>query len=263
MGRSTALLYLEQGAKVVIADINTEKAKEVIETASTAGHADNIRFIYTDVCEEAQIKAMIDLAVSEFGGLDILFNNAGVGGAMKPITETDAVDWDRTFTLLLRSVFLGIKYGALAMQKSGTGGSIINTSSTAGMGGGSGPVAYSAAKAAIVNLTKNAAVELAPDRIRVNAIAPGGIHTPMVPVPDDAAMKAFMKGKQPWPDTGYGEDIANAALYLASDESRFTTGTTLVVDGGLLAWGPGLFPHTGARNPESGFNMSSAAGAKP
>jgi len=256
MGRASTLLFLREGARVVIADLNVQTGEETLELARAEGYEDHVRFIRTDVSEEDQVRAMIELACSDFGQLNILFNNAGVGGAMGMITETSVEDWDRSQDILLRSVFLGIKHGGLAMRKTG-GGSIINTASTAGMGGGSGPAAYSAAKAGVVNLTSNGGIQLAADRIRVNAIVPGGIRTPLVSlVKSDDDMKVFMKGKQPWPDTGQSEDIAYAALYLASDESRFVTGTTLVVDGGLLAWGPGLFPHSGA-SATTGFRMSS------
>lgn len=256
MGRASTLLFLREGASVVIADLNVQTGEETMELAKAEGFSANVRFIRTDVSEEDQIRAMIDLACKDFGRLDILFNNAGVGGAMGMITETSVEDWDRSQDILLRSVFLGIKHGGLAMRETG-GGSIINTASTAGMGGGSGPAAYSAAKAGVVNLTSNGGIQLAADRIRVNAIVPGGIRTPLVAtVKSDDEMKIFMKGKQPWPDTGQPEDIAYAALYLASDESRFVTGTTLVVDGGLLAWGPGLFPHNNA-SATTGFSMSS------
>lgn len=259
MGQASALMYLREGASVVVADLNEAAGKATLDLATRAGHEDAIRFIKTDVCEESQVEAMIALAVGAFGRLDIVFNNAGVGGAMSPIVETRSEDWDKTFDIMMRGVFYGIKHGAPAMKNTG-GGAIINTSSTAGLGGGSGPAAYSAAKAGVINLTKNAAIQLSADRIRVNAIAPGGIHTPLVPAASDDEMKTFMKGKQPWPDTGQSNDIAYAAVYLGSDESRFVTGTTLLVDGGLLAWGPGLFPHSGASRT-SGMRMSSTGAA--
>jgi NAD(P)-dependent dehydrogenase (short-subunit alcohol dehydrogenase family) len=252
MGRAAALLFLHEGARVVIADLNDSKSEEVLSAAADAGFREQIRSIRTNVAEEADIKAMVELAISSFGRLDVLFNNAGVGGAGAPILDTEVEDWDRTFAWLLRSVFLGIKHGGRAMRRNG-GGSIINTASVAGVGGGGGPAAYSAAKSGVINLTKNAAVQLAADRIRVNAIAPGGIHTPLLQAKDDAQMRAFMMGRQPWPDTGQSEDIANAALFLASDESRFCTGSTMLVDGGLLAWGPGIFPHAGPP-ANAGFN---------
>jgi len=259
MGQASALMYLREGASVIIADLTAASGQATLDMARQAGFEKRARFIRTDVCDEAQIEAMIALAVNEFGRLDIVFNNAGVGGAMSPIVETRSEDWDKTFDIMMRAVFYGIKHGARAMKNTG-GGAIINTSSTAGLGGGSGPAAYSAAKAGVINLTKSAAVQLAEDRIRVNAIAPGGIHTPLVPAKTDDEMKVFMKGKQPWPDTGKSDDIAYAAVYLGSDEARFVTGSTLLVDGGLLAWGPGLFPHSGA-SITAGIRMSSTGEA--
>jgi NAD(P)-dependent dehydrogenase (short-subunit alcohol dehydrogenase family) len=263
MGRSSALMFLAEGARVVIADLNQKTAEETLDLAGKDGYANAIRFHRADVAKEQDIAAMVALALSEFGRLDCMFNNAGLGGAMGPITETSVEDWDRTCAVLLRSVFLGIKHAGLAMQKLGNGGSIINTASTAGVNGGSGPAAYSASKAGVLNLTKNAAVELAAYRVRVNAIAPGGILTPLVPVASPEAMLEFMKARQPWPEVGLPQDIANAALFLASDESRFCTGTTILVDGGLMAWGPGLFPHKGT-NRQSGFYASNTGeGATP
>jgi NAD(P)-dependent dehydrogenase (short-subunit alcohol dehydrogenase family) len=260
MGRAAALTFLREGARVVIADLNNAKAEETLGFAGQDGHADAIRYLRTDVSKEADIVALIDTAVDTFGRLDCVFNNAGVGGAMGPITQTSVGDFDRTFAILMRSVFLGIKHGALAMRKGGWAGSIISTSSTSGLNGGSGPAAYSAAKAGVENITRNAAVELAPDRIRVNVIAPGGIRTSLIPAKDDAEMKSFMKGRQPWPDVGLPQDIANAALFLASDDSRFCTGTTILVDGGLMAWGPGLFPHANA-SKLAGFSTGSTGEA--
>lgn len=256
MGRSSALTFLDEGARVVIADLNEKTAQETMDLASQRGYGKSIRFQRADVSQEQDIVAMVALALDAFGRLDCMFNNAGLAGAMGPITETSVEDWDRTCAVLLRSVFLGVKHAGRAMQKQGSGGSIISTASTSGLNGGSGPSAYSASKAGVLNLTKNAAVELAPARIRVNAIAPGGIWTPLIPAATAEEMQGFMKGRQPWPDVGLPQDIANAALFLASDESRFCTGTTLLVDGGLLAWGPGLFPHAGAHK-QAGFHASS------
>lgn len=255
IGRASALSFLDQGAKVIIGDLNNDKADETLALAAEKGHAKKILYLRSDVSREEDIQALVALAMGHFGGLDCMFNNAGVGGAMGPITETSVEDWDRTGAMMLRSVFLGIKHGGRAMQKQGRGGSIINTASTAGLNAGSGPAAYSAAKAGVVNLTQSAAVELAPTFIRVNSIAPGGIYTPMIrAATNELEMHAFMKGRLPWPKVGHPEDIANAAIYLASNESAFCTGTTLVIDGGLLAWGPGLFPFGGFYSGDNAFN---------
>ncbi|MHB1700326.1 MAG: SDR family NAD(P)-dependent oxidoreductase [Acidobacteriaceae bacterium] len=256
IGRASALIFLDQGAKVVIADMNTATAEQTLSLAAQRGHAESIRFIRTDVSQEDDIKAMVALAIGRFGRLDCMFNNAGVGGAMGPICSTSVEDWDRTCAVMLRSVFLGIKHAGAAMRQQGFGGSIISTSSTAGLNAGSGPAAYSAVKAGVINLTQSAAVELAPARIRVNTIAPGGIYTPLIRgAKSEREMYSFMKGRIPWPEVGLPEDIANTALFLASDESRFCTGTTLLVDGGLLAWGPGLYPYGGSvYSGDTGFS---------
>jgi NAD(P)-dependent dehydrogenase (short-subunit alcohol dehydrogenase family) len=242
MGRATTLRFLDEGASVVVADLNEETAQETLALAEEAGHEKNVRFIRTDVAEESDVEAMIALAVSEFGRLDVVFNNAGVGGAFGPITDIEVEDWDYTFHVLTRGPWLGIKYGARVMKEQGEGGSIISTASVAGLSGDAGPQAYSAAKAAVVNLTMSAAVELAPHNIRVNAICPGGILTPLVLMGRDPEQaKVGLESLQPLPITGRPEHIASAALFLASDDAAFVTGHALVVDGGLEAAGPKLF----------------------
>ncbi len=240
MGRATVLRFLEEGASVVFGDMNEVTAKETLEEA--LDHEKYVRFIRTDVAEEADVQEMIALAVSEYGRLDIVFNNAGVGGAFGEITAIELEDWDYTFDVLTRGPFLGIKHGARVMKEQGEGGSIVNTASVAGLSGGSGPQAYSAAKAALINLTMAAAVELGRERIRVNAICPGGIMTPLVAMGQDPdGLESHFEQLQPLPIAGRPEFIANAALFLASDESAFVTGHALVVDGGLEAAGPNLF----------------------
>ena len=176
IGRATVLRFLDEGAKVVVGDFNAENGQALVDEV---GDPDRLRFVRTDVAEEAEVEALIGAAVETFGGLDVLFNNAGVGGAFGPLTEISVDDWDRTFAVLVRSVFIGTKHAARVMIEQGRGGSIINTASVAGLGGGGGPLAYSAAKAAVINLTYCSAVELARHRIRVNAICPGLIHTPL------------------------------------------------------------------------------------
>jgi len=251
MGRATVERFLHEGARVVIADFNEATGQAAYEAFAEDGYEEACAFIRTDVAREEDVAAMVEHAVTCFGGLDVLFNNAGVGGAIGPLTETRVEDWDYTFDVLARGVFLGIKHGARVMRSAGRGGSIINTASIAGLSGDGGPLVYSAAKAAVISLSQSAAVELAPDRIRVNAICPGFIVTPLADGGDPVATRrAFTQG-QPWPDYGRGENIAGAALFLASDDAEFVTGEKLVVDGGLTAAGPELskkFPRTSARN---------------
>jgi len=237
IGRATALRFLEEGAKVVIADLNEQTGKESVDLAVKAGHGDRVRFVRCDVAEEAAVKAAIDIAVSAFGRLDCVFNNAGVAGAFGPIEHVEVEDWDYTFAVLVRGVFLGTKHAARVMKRQAQGGSIINTASVAGLSGGDGPQAYSAAKAAVINLSRAVAVELAPFRIRVNAICPGGILTPLLHRGSPELMAGALAKLQPWPEAGLPEYIAGAALFLATDESHFVTGHALVVDGGLTAQG--------------------------
>ena len=180
IGKETALLFLEHGAKVVLADINQESLEETFEIIKQKKLDAEASISITDVSSENDIENMINLAVDRFGALHILFNNAGIGGAVGPITHINADEWDKSFQILLKSVFLGSKYAARVMKKNPLGGSIINTASIAGMGGGSGPLAYSAAKAGVINFCKNAAIELGEFKIRVNAISPGTINTPLL-----------------------------------------------------------------------------------
>ena len=265
MGRATVMRFLAEGAKVVVADYNEKSGQETLTQAKNAGQANNVRFIRTDVAKEADIMAMIDCATSQFGRLDIVFNNAGVGGAIGPVWDITEEEWDYTFDVLTKGVFLGIKHAARVMKKQEQGGVIINTASTAGLSGGSGPLVYSAAKAAVINLTKASAVQLAPDRIRVNAICPGAILTGLTDQGNPEAAAKGLDTFQPWPDHGVGDDIAGAALFLASDDSRFVTGEALVVDGGLTAIGPDMWRRFGfaqeARAKKSTLNRGSTGEA--
>ena len=235
IGKATVLRFLDEGAKVVVGDYNAENGQALVDEV---GDPDRLLFIRTDVAEEAEVEALIGAAVESFGGLDVLFNNAGVGGAFGPLTEISVDDWDRTFAVLVRSVFAGTKHAARVMIEQGRGGSIINTASVAGLGGGAGPVAYSAAKAAVINLTYGSAVELAGQRIRVNAICPGLIHTPLALGRNADHVRDRMPEVQPWPDAGLPEHIAGLALYLAGPDSAFVTGEAIRADGALIAAGP-------------------------
>jgi len=241
MGRATVLRFLDEGASVVFGELNEQTAMDTLDLAGD--YEKNVRSIRTDVAVESDVEAMINLAVEEFGRLDIVFNNAGVGGAFGPIDTIEVEDWDYTFHVLTRGPFLGTKHGARVMKEQGWGGAIVNTASVAALSGGAGPQAYSAAKAALVGLTLSTAVELGPAQIRVNAICPGGIATPLISMGRDIKdVEASLVNLQPLPIAGKPEHIAAAALFLASDDAAFITGHALVVDGGMEAAGPKLFP---------------------
>ncbi|MBV1906508.1 MAG: SDR family oxidoreductase [Pseudomonadales bacterium] len=265
MGLATVKRFLAEGAKVLIADYNEETGHAAVDAAGSEGYGDSTAFIRTDVAQETDIIAMMQEAMNKFGSLDIVFNNAGVGGAIGPLTETTTSDWDYTFDVLAKGVFLGIKHAARIMKANNIHGSIINTASIAGLSGDAGPLVYSAAKAAVISMSQSAAVELAPDKIRVNAICPGLIVTPLADGgSEDAAKSAFAK-HQPWPEHGCGDHIAGTALFLASEDARFVTGEAIVVDGGLTAQGPDLsrkLPKTSAINARvSGITRGSTGQA--
>jgi len=240
MGRATVMRFLAEGAKVMVADLNDANGAETIAVARAQGHADGIAFLRCDVAKESDVAAVVAETVKRFGRLDIAYLNAGVGGAFGPIAETSVEDWDYTFAVLARSVFLGMKHASLAMRKLGNGGVILATASIAGMVGGAGPHAYSAAKAAVISLIENVAAELGPHRIRVVGIAPGVISTPLLHRGKPERYEAQFR-RQPWPDRGEPEVIADVAAFLCSDDARFITGETIKVDGGLLAQGMALF----------------------
>jgi NAD(P)-dependent dehydrogenase (short-subunit alcohol dehydrogenase family) len=236
IGRATAIRFAAEGAAVVVSDLNTEGGEATVRECRE--HGGRAVFQKTDVAAEADIKSMIARAVAEFGRLDITFNNAGFGGALGPLEEISVENWDRTHAVLLRGVFLGIKYSIPEMRKAG-GGSIISTASIAGMRGGRGPTVYSAAKAGVINLTNCAAVELGKDRIRVNCICPGGIVTPITGDRVSDREQALAQS-QPIRRAGQPDDIAAMALFLASDESEWVTGAAMLVDGGFTARAHGL-----------------------
>lgn len=238
IGLATATRLLSAGWAVVAADLN-QQALEAFASAVDAGLRRSLRTVAVDVTDEEAVRSAVDMAVGEFSALDLMVNNAGVGGAFGPIAEIEAEDWDYTFRVLSTGVFYGVKHAAAAMIERGVGGSIVNVASTAGLSGGIGPQAYSAAKAAVISLGRTAAVELAPHRIRVNAVCPGVIGTPLVHRGDPEGFRAELAGVQPWPEAGTAEDVAGVICFLASSDSQFVTGQAIVVDGGLLAAGPG------------------------
>jgi NAD(P)-dependent dehydrogenase (short-subunit alcohol dehydrogenase family) len=240
--------FLRAGWSVVASDYNAA-AGEALRPhwSGLCVEGAQAHFVRADVSVEADVAAAVDLAVDRIGRLDCVINNAGIGGAFGPITDIDVADWDHTFAVLVRGVFLGIKHGARAMKSRGGGGSIVNTGSIAGISGGSGPQAYSAAKAAVLNLTRAAALELAPLRIRVNSVSPGVIRTPLAES-GGRDLVAAMADIQPWPDPGQPDHIASVMEFLAGEGAAFVTGENIVVDGGLLAGGARLDDRIGG-NP--------------
>ncbi len=243
IGAGTARLFVDEGANVVLADLQEEAGQKLL-----ADLGPQARFAHCDVTVEDDVAAAVDLAVAEFGRLDVMFNNAGIVGAVGRIAETSVEAWDNTIAILLRGVFLGMKHASRVMVGQ-QGGVIISTSSTAGILGGLGPHAYTTAKHGVIGLTKSVANELAPDGIRVNAISPGNTATAMTAAvstgdADDVAGAAeYIAKGSPLGYAGFPSDIAAAALYLASDDARYVSGHTLVVDAGQTTAGmtPGRF----------------------
>ena len=239
IGRATSKLFIEEGAKVVMADIWDEMGEK---TAQQLGQ--NAVYIHSDVSQESDIKNAINLAVEKFGSLDIVFSNAGNPGPGGAIEDVPTDEFDNTVAIHLRAAFLFMKHSIPIMKKQGSG-CFLTTSSVAGFQQGMGSLPYSLSKAGIIQLTRIAAVELGIFGIRANSIAPGGIATGIfgqgMGISRNGAekMAELMKGVlaegQALRRAGLPEDIANAALFLASDSSSFITGETLKVDGGLLS----------------------------
>jgi NAD(P)-dependent dehydrogenase (short-subunit alcohol dehydrogenase family) len=237
IGEAAARLFVKEGAKLLIADILDDRGKRLAEALGT-----NTLYLNTDVSQEADVKGAVDQVMDKFGRLDIMFNNAGIPGPHGPIEETPVEGFDKVMAINLRGVFLGMRYSAPVMKRQGYG-TIINTASIAGLMVGAGGHAYSAAKAAIIHLTHTVAMELAENGIRVNCICPGAIATPIfgkaVGLSHEDAdktvdmVKTGLAVMQPLKRCGLPEDIAKAALWLASDDSSFVNGHALVVDSGM------------------------------
>jgi NAD(P)-dependent dehydrogenase (short-subunit alcohol dehydrogenase family) len=242
IGAATAELFVAEGAKVVIAGRRREEGEALAARLGAAAS-----FIRTDVGSEADVAAMVAHAREQFGRIDCLFNNAGIPGRMQSIAETDMAQFDALVQVHVRGVVLGMKHAAAVMLRQGSG-SIITTGSVAGLRGGLSSHLYSMAKAAVIHLTRSVAMELAEQGIRVNSISPGAIATGIFgkgagqppAVADRAApgLAELFSGLQPLPVAGMPADVAQAALFLASDASRFVTGHDIVVDGGLIAGRP-------------------------
>jgi NAD(P)-dependent dehydrogenase (short-subunit alcohol dehydrogenase family) len=230
IGRATALLFAREGASVVVADLSgaQQEAAEAIGDSAVAVHA--------DVSRASEVEAMVGAAVARFGRLDVLFNNAGIEGARAPTAECTEETFDRVIGINLKGVFLGMKYAIPEMMRRG-GGSIVNNASVAGLVGYANAPAYCASKGGVIQLTKAAALEYAMQNVRVNAVCPGVIWTPMVErfTAGNAAARQAMEALEPVGRLGSPEEVAALVLFLASDESSFVTGTALPVDGGFVA----------------------------
>ena len=262
IGRETVLKFAAEGAIVYAADRDVAGGESLV--AETNG---DVRFVPCDVTDVAQIKALMDRAAADTGGIDVVFNNAGAAGAREPIDEIDAEGWDGTMDLLLRSVAMGIRY-AVPHMKGRPGASFVNTASIAALGTGYSPTAYAVAKVGVLHLSKMAAADLAKYGIRVNAICPGfiktNIFTSALEIPEEhveaAKQVVFSMADQAQPVARGGQpaDIAAMVMFLASPEAGFITGTHMVVDGGITigprhSWdpeAPGMFDALQAMVPQ-------------
>ena len=234
IGAATAEKLVAHGAKVVLGDIQEDRFASFVESLN--GQAMGLR---CDVTREEDVKGLVDAAIATHGRIDVMFNNAGIVGAIGPMDTTPTDEWKFTLDILLNGVFYGMKHASGHMKRAGRG-SITSMSSTAGVMGGLGPHAYAAAKHAVVGLTKNLAAEACAFGVRVNCLAPGLIATPLAAAatvgdPDgiEQALPTFAE-LSPLPGrAGMPEDVANAVLWLASDESGYVNGQTIAIDAGL------------------------------
>jgi NAD(P)-dependent dehydrogenase (short-subunit alcohol dehydrogenase family) len=228
LGRATVECFIEEGAEVVIADVDAARGEEFAQQLGTAA-----AFKQTDVANADEVQDLVDFAVARFGGLHVMFNNAGISESIGRFLDDDLSGFSRIMAVNLLGVMVGSQRAARHMAKNG-GGSIINNSSIGGINAGAGVMTYRASKAAVTHFSKSIAIELAPYGIRVNCIAPGHIATEMTPYDMDTVVRLT----QPLQRRGSPKDVANAVLYLASEQSAQVTGIVLPVDGGTTAGSP-------------------------
>ena len=235
IGRESALLFAREGASVVVADVVAEAGRETVSAIGASGG--RAVFVRSDVSRAADVRAMVEAAEKSYGRLDVLFNNAGIFPAADgSVLETDEATWDLVMSVNLKGVFLGCKYGIPALLRSG-GGSIVNTASFVALMGAATPqIAYTASKGGVLSMTREIAVEFARRGIRANAICPGPVETPLLAeLFSDPARRARRMVHIPPGRLARPEEIARAALFLASDESSYINGTAFTVDGGITA----------------------------
>ena len=234
IGRETAVLFAKAGVKVVVAGRREREGNETIELVRAAGGEG--LFQKADVSKASEVEALIQKAVERFGRLDVAFNNAGIEGVWVPIVRQSEEDWDRTININLKGVWLCLKYEIQQMLKQGGGGAIVNMASVTGLVGGAGAAAYSASKHGVVGLTKSAALETARSGIRINAVCPAVIETPMGERLFGApAVHKSVVGLHPIGRFGRPAEIAEAVVWMCSDRASFMTGQSLILDGGFLA----------------------------
>jgi len=241
IGRATALAFARAGARVMLADVDLARVESAAREVTDAGRASGgeAAAVRADVSNAAEVRDMVHQAIERFGGLDVAFNNAGIEGALARTAEYAEEAWQRVLAVNLTGVFLCMKEEIPALRARG-GGTIVNNASILGLVGFAGAPAYTAAKHGVLGLTKVAALELATERIRVNAVCPGFIETPMVMergvhAGGDAAAYRSIATLHPMQRLGKPEEIASAVLWLASDGASFVTGEHLLVDGGYVA----------------------------
>jgi NAD(P)-dependent dehydrogenase (short-subunit alcohol dehydrogenase family) len=234
IGRETAVLFAKAGAKVVVAGRREAEGNETIELVRAAG-GDGL-FVKSDVSKAAEVETLIQKVVERFGRLDVAFNNAGIEGVWVPIIRQTEEDWDRTIDINLKGVWLCLKYEIRQMLKQGGSGAIVNMASVTGLVGSAGAAAYSASKHGVIGLTKSAALETAKAGIRINAVCPAVIETPMGERLFGApAIHKYVVGCHPIGRFGRPTEIAEAVVWMCSDRASFMTGQSLVLDGGFLA----------------------------
>ncbi|HEV7642130.1 MAG TPA: glucose 1-dehydrogenase [Gaiellaceae bacterium] len=233
-GQAEARLFAREGAKVLLGDVVDDEGEQVAREIAEAGGT--ARYVHLDVSQRADWEAAVALAESEWGGLHVLVNNAGIANR-SGITETDDELWDRVIAINQTGTFMGMRAAVPALRRAGRG-SIVNISSVLATMGSGNSVAYTASKGAITAMTRTVSVELATENIRVNCVHPGAIETPMVQelLGDDEEGRREMIARHPIGRVGAPEEVASGVLFLASDESSFVTGATLVIDGGNTVW---------------------------
>ena len=236
IGKATAQAFARAGAAVLIVDVQAAEGEAVANGIRAEGG--RAGFLRCDTAIEDDVVAAVERTVGAFGAIDFAFNNAGITGTGQRTADYDLEAWDRLMSINLRGVFLCLKHELRAMLAAGRGGAIVNTASVAGLVGRGGSPAYVAAKHGVVGLTKTAAIEYANDGIRVNAICPGMIATPMVERfgQNDAEGRAREIAKQPMSRLGTPDEIASAVLWLCGPGGGFTTGQAIAIDGGYVAW---------------------------